>query len=485
MSVTGNFDIQAQLHVPALTPSPETTAPAWEAIQPHMGLVRQIAFRIRRRLPGSVEIDDLEQAGVMGLMAALSSAESSGRECSESYLRLRIQGAILDTLREYDWASRYMRDRGRKLRDAEAHLRQSLGREPGSEELAEHLDLDLQTYFELAACAQAPSIVDCGTNKDGDPVTIEEFAEDLNEMPQDRVCENQELRRMMLMGAASLGAEHCVVLLLYYFAEWPGAQIANVLQLSEARVSQLRTVALAALRRKGQYHSAPKPSRAKKSPHAGNEPYRSDREGPNSLVHALADTLAICEPQTWEHCLRVEAYTARLAARLRYRREDMPRLLDATLLHDLGTICVPAGVLRKAGSLDRDEWKSVRSHVDVACAILSRIPALSKLTGIVRHHHENFFGGGYPDGISGDAIPLGARIIALTDTLDALTSYRTYREAMTFNEAKRRILDEALPRFDPAILAAFSAIDAVEWESVRQSVAAPLRSRRRESGSVH
>lgn len=473
MSSTGQYDIQPNLPIPLPSAPVESLAPAWEMIEPHMGLVRQIAFRIRRRLPGSVEIDDLEQAGVIGLMAGLSSAESAGRQCSEAYLRLRIQGAILDSLREYDWASRYMRDRGRKLRDAEAQLRQSLGREPGSEEVAEHLDLDLQSFFELTACTQPPSIVDCGTTKDGDAVTIEEFIEDPNDIPQDRACENQELRRMMLMGAASLSAEHCVVLLLYYFAEWSGAQIARVLQLSEARVSQLRTSALAALRRKGQYHSALRPSPGRKNISAPDSPYRSDRDSAASLVRALSETLAICEPQAWEHCVRVEAYTAHLAARLGYPENDIPRLLDAALLHDLGTICVPAGVLHKPGSLDQEEWQSVRSHVLVACAILSRVSALSGLTEIVRHHHENFFGGGYPDGISGNSISPAARIIALTDTLDALTSERSYREALDFSEATRRIRQQAHPRFDPAVLKVFFEVEAKEWERIRASLSAP------------
>jgi FliA/WhiG family RNA polymerase sigma factor len=467
-----HFDISASVQYPPPIPS-ERVAPTWEAMQPYMALVRQIAFRIRKRLPGSVELDDLEQAGTIGLMAALSSADSAGRECSEAYLRLRIQGSILDSLREYDWASRYMRDRSRKLREAEQHLRQQLGREPSSEEVAEHLDLDLQSYFELAACTQSPSIVDCGTNRDGDEITIEEFVEDTTENRQDQVFENQELRRFMLMGAATLSAEHCVVLLLYYFAEWTGAQIADVLQLSEARVSQLRSAALATLRKRGRSRSEMKPLREKRTKHSTASEYRSERENPNSCIRALLDTLAICEQTTWEHCVRVEAYTSLFARRIQYPSLDLPRLLDAALLHDVGKICVPTSVLSKPGTLNMDEWMSVRRHVDVACTILSRLSALNGLSGIVRHHHENFNGGGYPDGISGEAIPLGSRIIAFADTLDALTSYRSYRDALNFDEAKDYILTKARRRFDPALCEVFESIPPGEWQVVREAVSGP------------
>lgn len=465
MSVARQLDFHNGLHYPPQIAPAAHLAPAWEAMEPHMGLVRQIASRIRRRLPGSVELDDLEQAGTIGLMAAIASADAAGRECSEAYLRLRIQGAILDSLREYDWASRYMRDRGRKLRETEQQLRQQLGREPNSEEVAEHLDLDLQSYFELAACTQPPSIVDRGTTREGDEITIEEFVEDTTESRQDQLYENQELRRFMLMGAASLSAEHCVVLLLYYFAEWTGAQIAEALQLSEARVSQLRSGALATLRKRSRYRSESKPPRTRRASRTSDAAYRSDRDAPNSCLRALVETLAICEPSTWEHCIRVEAYTAHLAGPVGYPAAEMPRLLDAALLHDIGTICVPPSVLHKAGALDQREWRSVRRHVDVGGAILSRIAALSGLAGIVRHHHENFSGGGYPDGLRGDAIPLGSRIIAIADTLDALTSHRSYRDLLDFDQAKEHILKDAR-RYDPAICEIFCTIPAEDWRQV-------------------
>jgi FliA/WhiG family RNA polymerase sigma factor len=451
---------------PLAVPRPE---PDWDAMRPYLPLVRQIASRIRRRLPSSVEVDDLAQAGTIGLMSALASASNAGRECSESYVRLRVQGAILDSLREYDWASRYMRDRNRKLQTAQNELRQTLGHEPTSEEVASHLDLNLETYFEFAAFSQSPTIIDRGTNRDGEEITMEEFVEDEAEPRPDQIYENHELRRLMLANAATLGAESCCVLLLYYFAEWTGAQIAEALQLSEARVSQLRSAALATLRKRSRSTMEGRVMPPRKSSAAQTMRYHSERDNPSSLLRALMGVMALCEPERWEHCRRVEAYVRHFAGQAGvYPSRDLPRLFDAALLHDLGTICVPAPVLDKPSRLDHDEWRSVRRHVEVGCSILERIEALRPLGPIVRHHHELYRGGGYPEGIAGDQIPLGSRLLTFADTLDALTTARPYRPAVGFDAALRTMKSLIGLQFDPELAKIFFRIPASEWRAIRE-----------------
>jgi RNA polymerase sigma factor (sigma-70 family) len=430
-----------------------------------MELVHQIALRVHRRLPASVELDDLEQAGTLGLMDALSMTDRSGRECSPAYLRLRVQGAILDSLRQYDWASRYMRDRGRKLRDAENELHHQLGKAPTSEEIAERMGLDLHSYFEFAAAVRSPLQVVSTKDQDDNEQPILDTLSSPAEFRPDALFEQQETRRSLLTGASNLHPAQCCVLLLYYFAEWTGAQIACALHLSEARVSQLRLEALAGLR-PGSIHPA-KSAGTPAVDRATSKEYKSEQGGSASIIGALLDILAQSEPQVLEHSRRVHAYTQHLALRVGYPASDMSRLLDAALLHDLGSLFVPTTVLGKAGQLDTLERRQVQKHAEAGSRILERIPDLAPLAEIVRYHHEHFDGTGYPEGLKGEQIPLGARIIAVAGALDAMTSTRSYQRVMDFASAQRTIASRLSTQFDPRIGAACLLIPPEEWEQLR------------------
>ena len=132
---------------------------------------------------------------------------------------------------------------------------------------------------------------------------------------------------------------------------------------------------------------------------------------------ALTTALSLRDAYTQDHCGRVEAICTALGQRCGLAPAQLPALLDAARLHDIGKIGIPDHILFKPGRLDPDEWKIMQSHAEAGariCAELDR-PDAALLAEIVRHHHENFDGSGYPDGLAGDEIPLGSRIICLAD----------------------------------------------------------------------
>jgi len=127
----------------------------------------------------------------------------------------------------------------------------------------------------------------------------------------------------------------------------------------------------------------------------------------------------------------------------------------AGLLHDIGEIAIDSSILYKPGKLTRREWVVVREHPVVASNIIKKIKLLDELVSIVRHHHERFDGGGYPDGIKHDEIPLEARLLAVADSFEAMTSERPYRSAMSKQKAIAELKRCPGTQFDPAIVNAF------------------------------
>jgi putative nucleotidyltransferase with HDIG domain len=128
------------------------------------------------------------------------------------------------------------------------------------------------------------------------------------------------------------------------------------------------------------------------------------------------------------------------------------------LLHDIGKIAVPDGILRKPGKLDEDEWVIMRTHPHAGAEILHSVDFLVPVSEIVLSHHERFDGGGYPRGLAGEEIPVGARIFMIADSFDAMTSDRVYRKAMASEEALAEILRNSGSQFDPAAVRAFLAV---------------------------
>jgi putative nucleotidyltransferase with HDIG domain len=193
----------------------------------------------------------------------------------------------------------------------------------------------------------------------------------------------------------------------------------------------------------------------------------------DSTLRALSLALDVRDRETEGHAQRVARYMDLLARELRSPQLDVRTLRRGALLHDLGKIGIPDEVLRKTGELDGSEWRIMKRHPAYGARILAGIPYLSGAAEIVRHHHERFDGSGYPDGLAGEDIPLGARIFSLADALDAMTSDRPYRRAMSLEDAISEIERCSGKQFDPALVNAFLRIPVDRLSAVR-SDAGPL-----------
>jgi response regulator RpfG family c-di-GMP phosphodiesterase len=174
-------------------------------------------------------------------------------------------------------------------------------------------------------------------------------------------------------------------------------------------------------------------------------------------VAALADALEAKDPQTGRHAQRVQHYALTLTEGVDPSLLDDPSLEYGFLLHDVGKIGVPNQVLEKRGPLTTGEWQLIQAHPTIGAAILGDVTLLQgNGIDVVRSHHERWDGSGYPQGLAGEAIPLGARIFALADTLDAMTSDRPYRQAVSWDRATDEILGQTGRQFDPHVVKAFS-----------------------------
>lgn len=177
---------------------------------------------------------------------------------------------------------------------------------------------------------------------------------------------------------------------------------------------------------------------------------------PNAAaIQSLAAAVDAKDRYTSGHSERVAGYAMDIARALQMDGEELDLLHIGGLLHDLGKIGVPDSVLNKPGSLDSDERKSIMRHASVGGSILRRAPQLDNIIPAVLHHHERWDGAGYPDGLSGEAIPLIARILAVADSFDAMTSERPYRNAMPVESALMELSAGAGKQFDPEIVKAF------------------------------
>lgn len=173
-----------------------------------------------------------------------------------------------------------------------------------------------------------------------------------------------------------------------------------------------------------------------------------------------ATALDIRDHSTAEHTTRVTELTVALAERFGFDGDDLENVRRGATLHDIGKMAVPDSVLTKPGPLDDDEWALMRRHPELAVEMLRSIDYLTPALTIPWCHHEKWDGSGYPRGLAGEQIPLEARLFAVVDVYDALTSDRPYREAMT-HEAAMRIIDEGTgSHFDPAAVAEFRRLPA-------------------------
>ncbi len=177
-----------------------------------------------------------------------------------------------------------------------------------------------------------------------------------------------------------------------------------------------------------------------------------------SAIDSLVRTLEARHASTCGHSLRVQRYVMRLSRALNWGERERRHLGLAAKLHDIGKIGLPEAILNKPGVLTDAEWAAVREHPVIGERILTPIIRNRAVLAAIRSHHERWDGGGYPDGLAGEEIPLAARIIAPADCFDALTSRRPYRQALPRREALDLIAAGAGTQFDPALIAPFVAV---------------------------
>jgi ribonuclease P protein subunit RPR2 len=177
-----------------------------------------------------------------------------------------------------------------------------------------------------------------------------------------------------------------------------------------------------------------------------------------ATVRALSNAVEARDAYTGKHAERVAAYGLELARAAGLDTIDSPQIEFGFLLHDVGKVAVPDAILFKAGSLTEEEYALVTRHPVIGSEILRDVEFLGEGKLVVRHHHERWDGTGYPDGLSGEEIPLAARVFAVADALDALTTDRPYRPATSFSHARERIHAATRTQFDPRVVAAYDEI---------------------------
>jgi len=180
---------------------------------------------------------------------------------------------------------------------------------------------------------------------------------------------------------------------------------------------------------------------------------------PLPVIEALARAQAARDRSTHAHARRVRRYAVALAGEISISEDRTLAAIDAAaLLHDIGKLGIPDRLLDKPGPLTREEYDHVKLHAIIGADILSAVAFPGPLAVIVRHHHEHWDGTGYPDGLRGEAIPIGARVLSVVDCYDALTSDRPYRRALSHGCAVAIIHDHSGTMYDPQIVDAFLRI---------------------------
>ena len=193
----------------------------------------------------------------------------------------------------------------------------------------------------------------------------------------------------------------------------------------------------------------------------------------SGTINAIMDALDSKDSYTLGRSRRVAFYTSKIIAAMDLNKTEKATIELAALLHDIGMIGVQEDILHKVEKLTDEEREEIRKHVFYSVKILEDIKQLDKVTDIIRYHHEFYNGAGYPFGIKGEEIPLGARIIAIADAYDSLVSFRPYREGLTPEEALKIIEEKRGEQFDPNILDIFeNVVDEAnkEWDKLNPYV---------------
>lgn len=184
-----------------------------------------------------------------------------------------------------------------------------------------------------------------------------------------------------------------------------------------------------------------------------------------ATVRALSNAVEARDAYTGQHAERVAAYGLRIGRAVGL--EVDPQTEFGFLLHDVGKVAVPDAILFKTGRLTAEEYALIERHPVIGSEILREVHFLHEAVQVVRHHHERWDGRGYPDRLRGEEIPLSARVFAVADALDALTSERPYRPAVPWAQARVEIRRHGGSQFDPAVVAAYDAIPDAEFARLK------------------
>jgi HD-GYP domain-containing protein (c-di-GMP phosphodiesterase class II) len=198
--------------------------------------------------------------------------------------------------------------------------------------------------------------------------------------------------------------------------------------------------------------------------------YEDLQESYESTLQALVTALDFRDNETQGHSFRVVEYAVLVAERMGVEGDELAWIRRGAILHDVGKIGIADSVLRKPGKLDADEWEEMRKHPEMGFRMLEPIRFLRPALDIVLCHQERFDGTGYPRGLSGEDIPLGARVFAVVDTFDAMTSDRPYRAALSIDTARQEIREWSGRQFDPRVVETFLGIEATTWQEIRERV---------------
>jgi putative two-component system response regulator len=187
------------------------------------------------------------------------------------------------------------------------------------------------------------------------------------------------------------------------------------------------------------------------------------------VICAIADTLEAKDRYVYGHARRVSGYSLAIGRRMRLSVPVLERLSLAALMHDVGKIATPEAILLKPAALTEEERAVVRLHAERGARLLAEVPDMEETAAAVRHHHEDYDGSGYPDGLAGEQIPLASRIIRLTDAYDAMTSPRPFRDALDHETAVAELTKGAGRQYDPEVVRAFCGLEALA--KIRASIA--------------
>lgn len=189
----------------------------------------------------------------------------------------------------------------------------------------------------------------------------------------------------------------------------------------------------------------------------------------DATLEALGGALDLKDSETVGHCKRVTAFTMAMAKAMKLPAETLPQIARAAFLHDIGKMAIPDRILQKPGPLNDEERAIMRTHCDIGYKMLLRIPFLSEAAEIVLSHQEYYDGSGYPRGLRGEEIPLGARIFAVADAVDAMLSDRPYRKALSVSHAREEVARCSGSQFDPRVVEIFLSLPESIWMELRET----------------